>query len=167
MAGSKKYSSKNANDVLADCSTYVTLTDDWNLLMKISATDASTILYPRSSASKQSVREAQNHAQEMASPPQRTEKINMRNVSLNEINTLIKAGVDGLLDIMPAVPASVGQSIDDPSAATVKVDFIAQIEAQIAFHETRGERVDFLKQVLSHINALDGMPMPTSIDTRA
>jgi hypothetical protein len=93
--------------------------------------------------------------------------INMRNVSLNEINALIRAGVDGLLDIAPAVSSQLNNPYETGSAANIKVDFISQIEATIEFQKSRGENVDFLNHVLANIKSIDGMKMPTGINTVA
>lgn len=93
--------------------------------------------------------------------------IDMRNISLNEINTLIKAGVDGLLDILPAVPAALNSQNSDAFASDVKVDFIRQLEANIDFKKSMGENVDFLSQVLANIKSLDGMKFPLNINTTA
>lgn len=89
--------------------------------------------------------------------------VDMHNISLNEINTLIKSGVDGLLDILPATPSPVyGELADD--AADVKTDFIGNLEGQIAFQKSQGEDTAFLEKVLNRINHLNGMKWPTTID---
>lgn len=104
---------------------------------------------------------------ETTSQPTSAKTLNMRSISLHEINTLIQAGVDGLLDILPAVPGALVNANAPTPAIDDKVDFIGQIEAHIAFKQSRGENVDFLNQVLSNIKHLDGMVMPASIDTQA
>lgn len=92
-------------------------------------------------------------------------KVDMHHVSLNEINALIKSGVDGLLDVLPAIPSSInGDYADD--VGDVKVDFIASIEGQIAFNKSRNEDTTFLQQVLNKVKKLDGMALPTRLDLK-
>lgn len=104
---------------------------------------------------------------ESTSTPTPARTLNMRSISLHEINTLIQAGVDGLLDILPAIPGVLVNADEPTPAVDAKIDFIGQIEAHIAFKQSLGESVDFLNQVLSNIKHLDGMVMPASIDIRA
>lgn len=99
--------------------------------------------------------------------PSPAKTLNMHSVSLQEINTLIQAGVDGLLDILPAIPGALVDAKEPSSDVNAKVDFIGQIEAHIAFKQSRGENVDFLNQVLSNIKDMDGMVMPARINTQA
>lgn len=104
-----------------------------------------------------------NHTDKPSSGPNISKTVDMHNISLNEINTLIKSGVDGLLDVLPAIPSPVyGKFADD--AADVKTDFIGNLEGHIAFQKNRGEDTAFLEKVLSHINQLNGMKWPTTID---
>lgn len=92
-------------------------------------------------------------------------KVDMRNVSLNEINALIKSGVDGLLDIMPPIPAPVyGEYAGD--TASVKVDFLGSVEGHIAFKKSRGEDTAFLEKVLQNLKNIDGMALPPTVDER-
>lgn len=100
-----------------------------------------------------------------ADKSQSTETVDMRNVSLNEINALIKSGVDGLLDILPAIPSPIyGEYADD--AANVKVDFIDTIEGHIAFKKSRGEDTAFLEKVLKNVKNIDGMALPPKVDVQ-
>lgn len=88
--------------------------------------------------------------------------VDMRNVSLNEINALIKSGVDGLLDMLPAIPSVYGEYAGD--AANVKVDFIGTIEGHIAFKKSLGEDTAFLEKVLKNVKNIDGTALPPKVD---
>ncbi len=98
----------------------------------------------------------------------------MRNVSLAEINQLIKSGVDGLLDVLPV--SNIGESMrlansgaasDREILMNQKVDFIGQIEKSIAFEKSRGLSTAFLENVLANLNRIDGMSLPASMDITA
>jgi hypothetical protein len=92
--------------------------------------------------------------------------VNMRNVSLNEINELIKSGVDGLLDILPYSPSqSVGYSGSKVSGS-IKVDFISHVENQIKFQESIGGNAVLLKKILANIKEINGMEMPQKINLK-
>lgn len=135
--------------------------------MKISNTES----LPVSTVHKVTSKKLQNSEPQAlkltTNPDAQVKTIDMRNVSLNEINALIKSGVDGLLDIVPAVSSQLTSQQGDESEANIKVDFISQIEATIEFHKSRGENVDFLNHVLANIRSLDGMTLPTRVDTTA
>ncbi|NOX83929.1 MAG: hypothetical protein GXP06_13285 [Alphaproteobacteria bacterium] len=102
-----------------------------------------------------------------------TRQVDMRNVSLTEINQLIKSGVDGLLDALPV--SNIGQSIrlangspsDREALMNQKVDFIGQIEKSIAFEKSRGLSTAFLENILANLNRIDGMNLPDSMDMMA
>ncbi len=103
-----------------------------------------------------------------------TRQVDMRNVSLTEINQLIKSGVDGLLDALPV--SNIGQSIQLANSGSAsdrevlmnqKVDFLGQIEQSIAFEKSRGQSSAFLEKVLANLNRIDGMNLPDSMDITA
>ncbi len=104
-----------------------------------------------------------NHAGNSQSGSSISKTVDMRNISLNEINTLIKSGVDGSLDILPAIPSPVYGKFAD-AAADVKTDFIGTLEGHIAFQKNRGEDTAILETVLSNIKHLNGMKWPATID---
>jgi len=112
------------------------------------------------------------------SPPRR---VDMRNVSLNEINELIKSGVDGLLDVIPynniteflnlsVTPDGSYHQNSDPdgsyreSIMNKKIDFIGNIENAIKFEKSIGKSVEFLEKVLVNLNRINGMEFTSRID---
>lgn len=96
------------------------------------------------------------------SSPYRT--VDMRNVSLNEINELIRSGVDGLLDVVPFIRPNIINQYGSEYAANVKVDFLSQIETDIEFKKSRGEDTAFIEKVLENIQNIDGTKMPLKLD---
>lgn len=95
-----------------------------------------------------------------------TRTVDLHNVSLNEINSLIKAGVDGLLDIAPMMHGNLFANADPQARADVKIDYLGQIEGAIAFDKSRGANTDFLESVLTRLKRIDGMPLPGGVDER-
>ncbi|WP_426992467.1 hypothetical protein [Methylomonas sp. CM2] len=92
--------------------------------------------------------------------------VDLHNVSLNEINSLIKAGVDGLLDIVPMMHGNLFANTEPQAQADVKIDYLGQIEGAIAFDKSRGTNTDFLESVLTKLKRIDGMPLPGGLDER-
>jgi hypothetical protein len=95
-----------------------------------------------------------------------TKVVNMRNVSLNEINELIKSGVDGLLDIVPYNPSQNVRYAGTDNAGSIKIDYISHVENQIKFQKSIGGDVAFLEKVLANIKEINGMEMPTKINLK-
>ncbi|WP_445367207.1 hypothetical protein ACH5Y9_19140 [Methylomonas sp. BW4-1] len=60
---------------------------------------------------------------EVADQSQTPRTVDMRRVSLNEINALIKSGVDGLLDVVPYIPTATINSSGAGDVGDVKVDY--------------------------------------------
>lgn len=89
--------------------------------------------------------------------------VDMTNISLNEINMLIKSGVDGLLDIVPYVPIQVINERGAEFAANIKIDYLGQIQGAIDFEKSIGGNTEFLESVLENIKKIDGMKMPDGI----
>jgi len=100
-------------------------------------------------------------------------KVDMRNISLNEINELIRAGVDGLLDVMPWPGINLEQFKNDidgsyrEQLANKKIDFLGQIERSISFEKSRGQSTNFLDNILSNLKQIHGTEFPSKIDTTA
>jgi len=100
-------------------------------------------------------------------------KVDMRNISLNEVNELIRAGVDGLLDVMPWSGIDLDKyknNIDGSyrkELSNKKIDFIGQIERSISFEKSRGQSTNFLDNILSNLKQIHGTEFPTKIDTTA
>lgn len=100
--------------------------------------------------------------------------IDMKNISLNEVNHLIRAGFTELLDVVPNIPGLAtinlngsGHSKNQEDYSDVKIDFIAQIEGYIEFEKSLGRRDQSLENFLEKIKKLDGMKMPETIDVKA
>jgi len=96
-------------------------------------------------------------------------KIDMRSISIHEVNTLIKSGESALLDVVPFIPPNVLQQYDyDPEKiGTVSVDLIGQVETSIEFKKSIGESTDFLESVLNKFKTLDGTELNKRIDVLA
>lgn len=103
----------------------------------------------------------------VAEPNQAPRTVNMRQVSLNEINALIKSGVDGLLDVVPYIPISTSSPFAAADAGDLKVDYLGQIEGMIDFQKSRHEDTAFLEKVLSNVKRIDGMALPSKLDVMA
>ncbi|MDT4289150.1 hypothetical protein RO575_06255 [Methylomonas sp. MO1] len=104
---------------------------------------------------------------EVAEQSQASRTVNMRQVSLNEINALIKSGVDGLLDVVPYIPISTSNPFAAPDAGDLKVDYLGQIEGMIDFQKSRHEDTTFLEKVLNNVKRIDGMALPPKLDVMA
>ena len=92
--------------------------------------------------------------------------VDMRNVSFNEINQLIKSGVLGLGLLPPNSGQSVyGNSPED--SANMKVDFLSQIEGHIKFKKSLGQDTSKLEGFLARLNEVNGMEIPSKIDVTA
>ncbi|WP_446809635.1 hypothetical protein ACH50O_20660 [Methylomonas sp. 2BW1-5-20] len=92
--------------------------------------------------------------------------VDMHNVSLNEINSLIKSGVDGLLDIVPCIPVAINNQSQADDIGNVKVDYLGQIEGMIEFQKGRNQDTAFLEKVLSNVKRIDGMALPALVDVK-
>jgi len=101
-------------------------------------------------------------------PP--VKKVDMCNISLNEVNELIRSGVEGLLDVMPWSGVDLDKYINDSDGsyreylANQKIDFIGQIENSIAFEKSRGQSTNFLENILENLNQINGTEFPAKID---
>lgn len=89
--------------------------------------------------------------------------INMHDISLHEINTLIKAGVQGLLDIVPATQSLLYGNMTEEEMH-IKVDFLGQIQAHIDFKQSLGESTETLQKILENVRKIHGLTYPTKID---
>ena len=91
-------------------------------------------------------------------------------ISLNEINELIKGGVDGLLDVMPWPGIDIDKFKNDidgsyrAALSNKKIDFIGQIERSIAFEKNRGQSTHFSDKILARLNQINGMKFPVKVD---
>jgi hypothetical protein len=96
-------------------------------------------------------------------PGSQSRTVDMRNVSLNEINELIKSGVDELLDIVPFIPPQIIAERGAEYAANLKIDYIGQIQGAIEFERSIGSNTEFLERVLENVKEIDGMRIPDGI----
>jgi len=96
-------------------------------------------------------------------------KIDMRDISIDEVNTLIKSGESPLLDVVPFIPPNILQQYDyDPEKiGKIRVDLIGQVEKSIEFKKSIGENTDFLEDVLKKFKDLDGTELNKKIDVLA
>jgi len=99
--------------------------------------DVSNIQNKNKSASIQAASKVSNSTENTNSEPR---TVDMRNVSLNEINELIKSGVDGLLDRVPFIAPHVIAQYGSEAAADIKLDFMGQIEAALEFKKKHWRR---------------------------
>jgi len=98
-----------------------------------------------------------------------SKKIDMRNISIDEVNTLVKSGESALLDVIPFIPPSILQQYDYDSekVGKINVDLIGQVEASIKFKKSIGESTSFLEDVLNKFKDLDGKELNKKIDLLA
>ena len=92
--------------------------------------------------------------------------VNLRNVSLNEINELIKSGVGGFLDIVPYNPSQSVSQTGSENAGDIKIDYISHVENQIKFKKNIGGDIAFLEKILANFKEIDGMEIPTKINLK-
>ncbi len=86
-----------------------------------------------------------------------TKTVNMRNISLNEYNELLKSGFDESLDYWPPLPPI--DYIDQYGlghTADLKVDYMDQIETAIENKKKFGGSIDRLEKTLEAIKKIDG-----------
>lgn len=95
--------------------------------------------------------------------PNTPKTINMHDISLDEINTLIKSGVQGLLDIVPATQSLLYGKLSEENMH-IKIDFLGQIQAHIDFKQSLGESTETLLIILENIRNIHGLTYPSKID---
>jgi hypothetical protein len=101
---------------------------------------------------------------QVGEPDSHSRHIDMKNISFNEINELIKSGVEGLLDIVPAIPVQVINQYGYEYAANVKIDYFSQVQGQIKFQKSTGRDTAYLERVMDNLKKLDGMKLPEKIN---
>ncbi|NOX75389.1 MAG: hypothetical protein GXP17_01930 [Gammaproteobacteria bacterium] len=112
----------------------------------------------------QTVNKAIDSIGDTNSPPK---TVDMRNVSLNEINTLIRSGVEGLLDVIPFVPPNIINQKGAEYAANIKIDFLGQVEGIIEYNKSIGKDITFSQKILENLKNIDGMKLPLKINVVA
>lgn len=75
----------------------------------------------------------------------------MRNISLNEINELIRAGVDGSLDVVPITNIDItkinsGDESYRENFLNKKIDFLGIVENSIEFKKVLASKRVFLRK---------------------
>jgi len=108
-------------------------------------------------------------AQDDISQPQK--KIDLKNISMDEINGLIRSGVDGgLLDFLPIKSILDNNGKFNEGAGYLsneKIDLISQVKERIEFQKSIGKPTDFLENTLKKYTELDGQLFPKKIDLTA
>ncbi len=94
-------------------------------------------------------------------------RVDLRDVSINKINALIKSGKTELLDVVPFIPPHIlaQYNYDPESIGNHRVDLLGQVEKSIDFKRSIGEGVSFLEKVLENLKSIDGGYLTTKIDT--
>jgi len=95
-------------------------------------------------------------------PPPRN--VDLRNVSINEINELIRSGVEGLLEVVPFISPQIVNQYGAERAANIKIDFLGQIERSIGYKKSIGQETEFLQELLETLKEIDGTKFPSQID---
>ncbi len=95
-----------------------------------------------------------------------SEQIDLRNVSVNEVNSLIKSGKTELLRVAPFIPPNVLEQYNYNSEAIGehRVDLLGQVETSIEFKKSLDEDTRFLQAVLDSFMKIDGTKFPEELD---
>lgn len=96
-------------------------------------------------------------------------QVDLRNVSINEINELIKTGKTELLDVVPFIPPHVLEqyNLNSEDIGNIHVDLLGQVEKNIDFRKSIGESVTFLEKLLEDFKSIDGAYLTKKIDITA
>ncbi|GAB4182381.1 MAG: hypothetical protein Tsb002_03600 [Wenzhouxiangellaceae bacterium] len=129
----------------------------------------SPMYYPTSAAQAdkpkpQSDSSFSEHTRQLQTPSEK--KIDMRNISLNDINELIRSGIDGgLLDVMPinALKDANGNFLPNAGLGlNEKFDFMAQVENSIIFNKSIGKSTEVLEKILLKMDGIHGKAFPNA-----
>lgn len=96
-------------------------------------------------------------------------KLNLRDVSINEINTLIKSGNSTLLDVLPFVPPHIleQKGYDPALVGEHRINLLGQVEQSISFQQSIGKNTTLLEQTLEKLKKINGSNLPQKIDATA
>lgn len=95
------------------------------------------------------------------------ENINLRNISVNEINELISAGHHSLIEVTPFISPTIINQYGEEYAKNLKIDYLEQIESSIAYKRSINEDASFLDKVLDALLEIQGKKFPSRVDTYA
>lgn len=122
-------------------------------------------------ADNKSTTKAENDSAQITSDNMATDtaKLNLRDVSINEINTLIKAGNATLLDVLPFVPPHILEqnSYDPALVGEHRINLLGQVEQSISFQQSIGKNTTLIEQALEKLKKIDGSNLPQKIDATA
>ncbi|WP_139209138.1 hypothetical protein [Aquisalimonas asiatica] len=93
-------------------------------------------------------------------------QVDLRDISINELNDLIKSGEFEGVGVAPFISPHILQQYDyDPDAiGNHRVDLLGQVEETIAFQNHIGEDTARLDAVLEDLKRVDGTYFPERID---
>ena len=96
-------------------------------------------------------------------------KLNLRDVSIGEINTLIKSGNATLLDVLPFIPPHIleQKGYDPALVGEHRINLLGQVEQSISFQQSIGKNTTLLEQTLEKLKKIDGSNLPQKIDATA
>jgi hypothetical protein len=119
--------------------------------------------------STQNARVLSNEDPVTASETAEPRRIDLRNTTINEVNAMIKAGYSELLYAVPYIsPQTLGEyNYDSELIGEHKVNFIGQVETQIAFLKSRGEDAGSFENFLKDLLRIDGSTLPGEVDLDA
>ena len=98
-----------------------------------------------------------------------SKKIDLQNVSINEVSALIKSGKTELLGVVPFIPPHVLEQYNyDPELiGEHRVDLLGQVEKSIDFRKSIGGNTDYLQTVLDKLMKINGAEFTEKIDVIA
>lgn len=101
--------------------------------------------------------------------PTSSSPINVRDISIDEINTLIKSGKTELLDFVPLIsPHTADKNSYNPeSIENNRVDLLGQIEKMIDFKKSIGGNPKNLEKIIASLKEIDGNYLPKIINATA
>jgi len=96
-------------------------------------------------------------------------KVDVRNISIEDINRLIKSGENKLLDVVPFISPDVLQDYDNNRHAIkhIKINLMDQVEKSIEFNKSIGKETHILEGVFNRLNEIDGTDIYSAIEVKA
>ncbi|SNY58666.1 hypothetical protein SAMN06297280_3459 [Arsukibacterium tuosuense] len=122
-------------------------------------------------AGNKSTAKVENDGSQITSDNMATDaaKLNLRDVSISEINSLIKSGNSALLDVLPFVPPHIleQKGYDPALVGEHRINLLGQGEQRISFQQSIGKNTTLLEQTLEKLKKIDGSNLPQKIDATA